>query len=87
MTDASKRHNEISRDLLMRIVKPVIEAGGTTSEVMVILESVVAGVLTACAEIDARDEAHRDGMLMALESGVRQRLEVIPLGRMGDPRH
>jgi len=79
--DASKRHNEISRDLLFRIVKPVIDAGGTTSEVMVILESVVAGVLTACAKIDGRDEAHRDGMLMALESRVRERLLTIPLQR------
>lgn len=79
MPDAAKRHNDISRDLLMRIVKPVLEAGGGTSDVMVILESVVAGVLTACAEIDGKDTKHRDGMLMALEDGVRGRLETIPV--------
>jgi hypothetical protein len=66
--DASKRHNDISRDLLTRIVKPVIEADGTTSEIMVILESVVAGVLTACAALDGHDAAQRDSMLTALES-------------------
>jgi hypothetical protein len=76
--DASKRHNEISRDLLMRIVKPVTEAGGGTSEIMVILESVVAGVLTACAKIDNHDASQRDSMLMALEDGVRNRLAQIP---------
>jgi hypothetical protein len=82
MPDAARRHNDISRDLLMRIVKPVIEAGGTTGEVMVILESVVAGVLTACAEIDGHSAEQRDGMLMALEARVRARLETIPVGRM-----
>lgn len=72
--DASKRHSEISRDLLFRIVKPVIDAGGTTSEVMAILESVVAGVLTACAKIDGHNAQQRDSMLMALEERVRLRL-------------
>ena len=76
---ASDRHNEISRDLLMRIVKPVIDAGGSTSEVMVLLESVVAGVLTACAKIDGHDAGQRDSMLMALESGVRGRLMQLPV--------
>lgn len=76
---ASNRHNELSRDLLMRIVKPVIDNGGTTSELMVILESVVAGVLTACAKIDGTNAAHRDGMLMGLEDGVRNRLEKLPI--------
>lgn len=79
MADKHTRHNEISRDLLMRIVKPVIDAGGTTSEVMVILESVVAGVLTACARIDGHNASQRDSMLMGLEDGVRKRLSEIPV--------
>jgi hypothetical protein len=58
----------------------VIEAGGTTGEVMVILESVVAGVLTACAELDGHNAEQRDSMLMVLESRVRGRLATIPVG-------
>lgn len=77
--DAAHRHNEISRDLLTRIVKPVIDAGGSTSEVMVILESVVAGVLTACAKLDGHNASQRDSMLMGLEDGVRGRLATMPL--------
>lgn len=82
--EASKRHNEISRDLLFRIVRPVIDAGGTTSEVMVVLESVVAGVLTACAKLDGHNTSQRDSMLMALEDGVRNRLASIPIDGGGD---
>jgi hypothetical protein len=74
MAAASERHNAISRDVLLRV-------GGTTSEVMVILESVVAGVLTACAVLDDHDAQQRDSMLMALEDGVRGRLADIPIKR------
>jgi len=77
--EASKRHNDISRDMLMRIVQPVVDAGGGASEILVILESVAAGVLTACAKIDRHDAAQRDSMLMALEDGVRRRLSSMPL--------
>jgi hypothetical protein len=77
---ASDRHNAISRDVLFRIFEPV-RAGGATSEVMVILESVVAGVLTACAVLDDRDAQQRDSMLMALEDRVRGRLADLPIKR------
>jgi hypothetical protein len=50
---------------------------------MVLLESVVAGTLTACAAIDGKSARHRDGMLMGLEAGVRQRLDTIPITRRG----
>lgn len=81
MAAASERHNKVAGEALRLIVKPALEAGDGTSGVLAILESVVAGVLTACARVDQWDERKRDAFLIALEDGVRKRLETIPAGR------
>lgn len=74
MGKQSELHNRIAVEVVKQIVKPPIEAGGKTSDVLVILESVVAGVITACGKIDGWDANGRDSMLMVLEGGVRNRL-------------
>lgn len=67
-------HNKIAGEIVKSIVRPPIEAGGKTSDVLVLLESVVVGVIMACGKIDGWDVHGRDTMLMTLEDSVRNRL-------------
>lgn len=76
-TSQSDLHNRLAGLIVGEIVRPVIESGGATSNVLVLLESVVAGVLIACAELDGLSPAGRDALLMALEAAVRDRLAEI----------
>lgn len=74
MSEQSDLHNRLAGTIVAQIVKPPLEAGGQTSDVLVLLESVVAGVMMACAKLNGWSPAGRDAMLMTLESGVRERL-------------
>jgi hypothetical protein len=47
MSTQSELHNQIVGNIVRSIVKPPIEAGGSFKDVLVVLESVVAGVLLA----------------------------------------
>lgn len=67
-------HNRLAGEIVSRIVTAPVETGGSTRDVMALLESVVTGVLEVCARLDGHNPAQRDAMLMALESGVRERL-------------
>jgi len=78
-------HNATSREAMNSIMTPLINGYATTSEVLVILESVVAGVLTACAATNNHDAAQRDTMLMAIEDGVRRRLAFMPIPKARTP--
>lgn len=70
-------HNALAGEIVTRIVKSTIDAGGNTSSVMVLLESVVTGVLMACGHIDKWSPVHRDQMLIALERGASLRMHEI----------
>lgn len=74
MSTQSDIHNRLAGQIVAQIVKPPLEAGGHVSDVLVLLESVVAGVMMACARVDGWNPAGRDAMLMTLETGVRDRL-------------
>lgn len=80
MSKQTEIHNRIAGGIVKQIVTPPIEAGGETSDVLVVLESVVAGVIMACGKIDGWDARGRDSMLMALEDGVRNRLVEMAVG-------
>lgn len=69
MTDQSAVHNEIVGDIVRSIVTPPIAAGGTMSQVMVVLESVVLGVLLVAAK-----EGSAEILFDQLIASVRGRL-------------
>lgn len=45
MSDMAELHNRLAGKIVADIVKPVIEAGGTSSDYLVLLESIVVGVM------------------------------------------
>jgi len=52
-------HNKLAGEIVASIVKPVIDAGGTMPEVLVVLESVVVGTLLAVTKWDWKDDKQR----------------------------
>lgn len=80
-------HNRLVGELLNGIVKPPMEAGGDTSDVLVLLESVVVGVMLWLARIDAADgrPPASDVYMDALAAGVKIRvafLQAMPNGAL-----
>lgn len=71
---ATALHNEIAPEIVRRIVSPVIEAGGSHADILVIAESVIAGVVVFCAK---NDGVSRDLVFDALVDRVRGRLDRI----------
>jgi hypothetical protein len=63
-------HNRDAGRLVVEIVNPMIEAGGDSSDILVMLETVVAGVLMHVAK-DGGD----DIVLKLLFDSVRERLQ------------
>lgn len=56
MSTMADLHNKLAGKIVADIVKPVIEAGGTSSDYLVLLESVVVGVmLTMPPGADGKD--------------------------------
>jgi hypothetical protein len=67
-------HNRLAGQIVASIVKPPLEAGGDMTDVLVLLESVVTGVLTAVVKLG------RDGPVLDLFiDGVRDRMAKIRL--------
>lgn len=67
-------HNRLAGEIVRSIVVPVVEGGGTTSEILVLLESVNVGVLLAVAKLGG-DEPIVD----VLTERVKSRLAEIRL--------
>ena len=67
-------HNRDAGDIVSRIVKPTIAAGGDMKDVLVLLESVVTGVLTVAVKFGG-DNAVLDTFI----EGVRERMADIRL--------
>jgi len=49
--EAAKLHNELAGQVVMSIVKPIMTSGGTTTDVMILTESVLVGVSLACIKL------------------------------------
>ena len=45
MSQLSDLHNELAPTIVRQIVKPTLEAGGSFKDVLVLLESVIAGTI------------------------------------------
>ena len=72
MSDQSDLHNRIVGDIVRSIVIPPLMAGGDYKSVLVVLESVVAGVLLAMVKLGG-DSIVLDTLL----EGVKARVEEI----------
>lgn len=73
--DLTALHNEAAGRIVADIVRPTINAGGEISDVLVLLESVVTGVLTVAVKLGG-DNA----VLDIFAEGVRDRMAKIRLG-------
>ena len=67
-------HNQLAGRIVASIVKPPLDAGGDIKDVLVLAESVVAGVIIACTKIGG-DEVVLDAFI----KGVKTRLAQIRL--------
>jgi len=76
----SDLHNKLAGEIVASIVRPPLTTGGTTADVMVLLESVVLGVFLACVRLGG-DEAVLDSMVEAVKArAAQQRLGNLPTG-------
>jgi hypothetical protein len=64
-------HNRLAGKIVGDIVRPVIEAGGETTEIMVLTESVVVGVALACVKLGG-DEKVLDVMFDAAKKRLAE---------------
>jgi len=67
-------HNKLAGQIVRSIVAPIIESGGERTDILVLTESVVTGVVEFCAR---NDGVSREIVLDALVSGVQRRLDEI----------
>lgn len=67
-------HNRDAGKIIASIVRPTLEAGGSPTEVLVVLESVVTGVVLALVKLGGDER-----VLDTLMAGVKQRLAEIRL--------
>lgn len=72
-------HNQQAGDIVKAIVKPTLEAGGEFTDVLVLLESVVLGVMLMAVKLGG-DEIVLDHLVV----GVKKRLAEQRLGAI-DP--
>lgn len=71
-------HNRIAGEIVASIVRPPVDAGGSYTDVLVVLESVVVGVMLVVAKLGG-DEVLLDTMV----KGAKQRLAELRLGDIG----
>ena len=69
MTNQIDLHNKLAGEIVASIIKPVFDNGGSAEEVMVLTESVLAGVVLVLVKLGG-DEIILDTMM----EGVKERL-------------
>ena len=75
MSDATDLHNKLAGKIVRSIVEPILEQGGQRTAILVLAESVMAGVVYFCAK---NDGVSREMVFDALVEGVRGRLAEMP---------
>lgn len=68
-------HNQAAGEIVKQIVKPTLEAGGEFTDVLVLLESVILGVMCVAVKLGG-DEIVLDQVM----AGVKQRMAELRLG-------
>lgn len=74
-TDQSELHNRLAGDIVKAIVKPILDSGGSMTDVLVLTESIVLGVILMAVKLGG-DEI----VLDTLVEGVKRRLAEQRLG-------
>jgi hypothetical protein len=77
MTTQTEIHNRVAGECVKAIVKPALEAGGEFTDVLVILESVILGVMLMAVKLGGDDKVLDEVVLH-----VRERLAKERLGRV-----
>lgn len=75
MSAATDLHNKLAGEIVRAIVKPVVDRGGSTAEIMVLTESVLFGIALICIRLGG-DNVVLDVMV----ENVRRRLAETRLG-------
>lgn len=75
MTTQTEIHNRVAGEIVKAIIRPPLEAGGEFTDVLVILESVIVGVIFAGIKLGG-DETVLDELVLH----VKERLVGIRLG-------
>jgi hypothetical protein len=73
--DQAELHNKLAGEIVASIVKPVLEGGGSWSDVLIVTESVVVGISLAGVRLGGDEK-----MLDIMIDRARQRLAEIRLG-------
>jgi hypothetical protein len=73
----SEIHNQIAGPIVASIVKPVIESGGGMTDVLVVLESVILGVVLFGVKLGGDERVLDEVMLHVKERLAEQRLSGI----------
>ena len=69
MSAPTELHNRLAPEIVSRIIRETLAAGGDSVDVMVLTESVVLGALLACVKIGGDERA-----LDVMFDGLRDRL-------------
>jgi hypothetical protein len=70
-------HNRVAGEVVAAIVRPPLEAGGQFTDVLVILESVIFGVMLAGVKLGGDDKVLDEVVLHVRERLAKQRLTKI----------
>lgn len=77
MTSQSELHNKIAGQIVASIVKPPLDAGGSFTDVLVVLESVILGVILVSVKLGGDDK-----VLDLVMERVKERLAQQRLGKI-----
>lgn len=67
-------HNKMAGEIVAQIVKPTLQAGGEWADVLVLLESVIAGIILTAALPGSERQ-----IFAALTSAVERRIDELKL--------
>lgn len=77
MNTQAEIHNRVAGEIVKAIVKPPLEAGGQFTDVLVILESVILGVMLTAIKLGGDDKVLDEVVLHVKERLAKQRLSGI----------
>jgi len=78
----AKAHNKLADDIVKMMVRPVLRAGGDPTEILVLLESIIVGVVSTLAKDGAEDH-----VLDAVVASAKKRMAEYRLKNMEPEGH
>jgi hypothetical protein len=71
VTSLTELHNRLAGDIVKQIVKPTLDAGGQFTDVLVLLESVILGVVLMAVKLGG-DEIVLDEVMAAVKKRLAE---------------